>query len=235
VHFCRLSSLVHLSFKFSSFNFRSLCYFYMCIRIEYSMMPMLKCRSDFQIPRIPGVGLSAADAHKETNGLSLLELCIYMLQYIIKHLEAYKMVWRSMPCDRGMHKSNRGKISLISLCARCRACVSTASARSFHFSPQVGSEPTILNHVTPSVLADVSASLFDFASVAPRSPPRPLPFKSPRASPQALLSTSPGFPTFSAQRHKSAPLQYLQRASRTSPSTPQESGSVPRWRLFIAS
>src|SRR5712691_4768505 len=52
VHFYRLSSLVHPSF--SSVNFGSLCCFYMCIRIEYFMMPMLKCRvgvPDSQNPR----------------------------------------------------------------------------------------------------------------------------------------------------------------------------------------
>src|SRR5712691_11432054 len=52
VHFYHLSSLVHPSF--SSVNFGSLCCFYMCIRIEYFMMPMLKCRvgvPDSQNPR----------------------------------------------------------------------------------------------------------------------------------------------------------------------------------------
>lgn len=68
------------------------------------------------------MGLSTADTHKETNRLSLLELCIYMLQYLIKHLEAYKMVWRSMPCDRDMYKSNWGKILLISLYALLGMC-----------------------------------------------------------------------------------------------------------------
>jgi len=84
--------------------------------------------SESQIPRTPG--MSGADIHKETNGLSLLEWCLYMLQYIIKHLEAYKMVWISMPCDRGIHKSRRGKISLISLCALpdiCQGCLCPVS------------------------------------------------------------------------------------------------------------
>src|SRR5260221_10465666 len=106
-----------------------------------------------------------------------------------------------------------------------------SSSSSFHFS-------WTRNQPSPTArdALDVSASLFDLRLCRPSFPSSSSALlQVPRASRQALLPTSPGLPTFAAQRHKSVPLRYLQPTSRTLPSTPQESGSVPCWRMFIAS
>jgi hypothetical protein len=91
--------------------------------------------------------------------------------------------------------------------------------------PRVCAAPPLpsTRHVSLAFTACLAPASSSFPSISPLSSPRPLPFKSPLASPQAPLPVPRRSPTIAGRRHKSAPLNTCQPTPCTSSSASRQS------------